>query len=178
MKVNSIVKERQQPLRDLYTRDPEAARITDVAVIEGKNLNDPFHTSVSISDELKVDFPIGVHRAVGGDHDFPNSGDLLCASLASCFDSSLRLIANRLQLVLTKTRITATANVDVRGTLWVDKNVPVGFQSMGLEVEITLQDPTKEAIAQKILKATEGSCIVFQTLVKGIPIHINTRILS
>lgn len=174
---NSIVKERQQPLNENYIKDPKSAWITDVAVIEGKNLTDPFHTSVCINDELKVDFPIGVHRAVGGHHDFPNSGDLLCAALASCFETALRLIANRLQIVLYKTKVRATADVDVRGTLRVDLNVPVCFQTMGLEIEITLNNSVKEEMANKLIKATEQSCIVLQTLLKGTPVHVDAKIL-
>ena len=177
MSFNSIVKERQQSLIENYITDPSAAWITDVAVIEGKDLTDPFHTAVCINDELEVNFPIGVHRAVGGHHDFPNSGDLLCASLASCFESALRLIANRLQIVLYKTKVRATANVDVRGTLRVDVNVPVGFQTMGLEVEITLNKSVKEEMANKLIKATEQSCIVLQTLIKGIPVGVDAKIL-
>lgn len=177
MTVSSIVKERQQALMAQYVVNPKAAWITDVAVIEGKNLDDPFHTSVSINDELTVDFPIGVHRAVGGHHDFPNSGDLLCAALASCFETALRMIANRLQIALIKTKVRATAHVDVRGTLRVDASVPVGFQSMGLEVEITVPNAVKEEMATKLVKATEQSCIVLQTLVKGIPVEVMAKIL-
>jgi len=173
----SIVKERQQPLNENYTKNPGEAWITDVAVIEGKNLGDPFHTSVCINEELKVDFPVGIHRAVGGYHDFPNSGDLLCAALASCFETALRLIANRLQIVLYKTVVRATANVDVRGTLRVDANVPVCFQTMGLKVEVTLNNSVKEEMANKLIKATEQSCIVLQTLIKGTPVLVDAKIL-
>ena len=174
----SIIKERQQPLIDSYVNNPGAAWVTDMAIIEGKNLNDPLHTSVSINDELKVDFPIGVHRAVGGHHDFPNSGDLLCAALASCFDTALRMIANRLQITLIKTRIVATANVDVRGTLMADKNVPVGFQSMGLEIEITVSNAVPTELADKLIKATERSCIVLQTLLRGTPVNVDAKIIK
>ncbi len=174
----SIIKERQQPLIANYIENPEAAWITDMAIIEGKDLSDPLHTSVAINEELKVDFPIGVHRAVGGHHDFPNSGDLLCAALASCFDTALRMIANRLHITLIKTRVIATANVDVRGTLMVDKEVPVGFQSMGLEIEITVFNSVPTELAEKLIKATERSCIVLQTLQRGTPVNVNASIIK
>ena len=178
MTSKSIIKERQQPLIDSYIANPMSAWVTDMAIIEGKDLNDPLHTSVSINDELRVDFPIGVHRAVGGNHDFPNSGDMLCAALASCFDTALRMIADRLQISLIKTRIIATANVDVRGTLMVDKDVPVGFQSMGLEIEITVLNSIPTELADKLIKATERSCIVLQTLLRGTPVNVNSRIIK
>jgi uncharacterized OsmC-like protein len=176
MTSKSIIKERQQPLIDSYIANPMSAWVTDMAIIEGKDLNDPLHTSVSINDELRVDFPIGVHRAVGGNHDFPNSGDMLCAALASCFDTALRMIANRLQITLVKTRVIATANVDVRGTLMVDKDVPVGFQSMRLEIEITVFNSVPTEFADKLIKATERSCIVLQTLLRGTPVNVNAKI--
>ena len=174
----SIIKERQQPLMAIYIENPKAAWVTDMAIIEGQNLDDPLHTSVSINEELKIDFPIGVHRAVGGLHDFPNSGDLLCAALASCFDTALRMIANRLQIKLVKTRVIATANVDVRGTLMVDKDVPVGFQSMGLEIEITVLNSVQTELADKLIKAAERSCIVLQTLLRGTIVNVNANIIK
>ncbi len=175
---NSIIKERQQPLIAHYIENPGAAWVTDMAIIEGKDLDNPLHTSVSINEELKVDFPVGVHRAVGGYHDFPNSGDLLCAALASCFDTALRMIANRLQVTLVKTRVIATANVDVRGTLMIDKDVSVGFQSMGLEIEITVFNSVPTELAEKLIKATERSCIVLQTLLRGTPVKVNASIFK
>jgi uncharacterized OsmC-like protein len=178
MAFNSIVKERQQPLISIYMGNPKAAWITDMAVIEGKNFTDPLHTSVSINEELKTEFPIGIHRAVGGFHDSPNPGDLLCAALASCFESTLRMIADRMQIMLIKTKVIATANADVRGTLMIDKNVPVGFQSMGLEIEITLLSSVKSELADKLIKASERSCIVLQTLNQGIPVLVHSRIIK
>ncbi|CAN5148628.1 OsmC family protein [soil metagenome] len=176
MNRNSIVQKRQQPLMDSYVKNPKLAWVTDEALIEGTNLDDPFHTSVLINDELKVPFKIGVHRAVGGLHDFPNPGDMLCASLAACFESSLRMIANRLDVGLKKTMIKATANADVRGTLMVDKNVPVAFQSMGLDVKIEVDCSVEERTITKLLEATERCCIIFQTLKTGIPIHLNKEV--
>jgi len=169
---NSIVRERQQPLMDHYVTNPRAALITDMAFIEGRNYDDPLHSSVFINEELKIPFSIGVHRAVGGLHDFPNSGDLLCASLASCFETSLRLIANRMHIEIEETKIVATAIVDVRGTLMVDRNVPVAFQSMGIEIRLKTVNTIKDEMIEKLLNATERCCIVYQTIKKGIPIEI------
>lgn len=176
MKRNSIVQKRQQPLMDSYAIDPKLAWVTDEALIEGMNLDDPFHTSVLINDELKIPFRIGVHRAVGGLHDFPNPGDMLCASLAACFESTLRMIANRLDVNLKKTMVKATANADVRGTLMVEKDIPVAFQSMGLDVKIEVDNSVEEKTISKLFGATERCCIIFQTLKPGIPIHVNKEV--
>ena len=149
-----------------------------MATIEGANLEDPFHTQVIVNEELQIPFPVGVHRAVGGLHDAPNPGDILCASLAACFESTMRMVANRLGVKLTETRVRASAEVDVRGTLMIDMQVPVGFQKMTLDLELRVADETKERMIKTLVKATKYCCIIYQTISKGIPIAVNTRILN
>jgi len=165
----SEVYKRQIALNRKYSRDPEVARIRDLAVVHGKNLADPFRTEVVLNPELEVPLKVGVHRAVGGDHDHPNPGDILCAALASCYESTLRLIANRLGIGLNKTRVSVTAEVDVRGTLGADRRVPVGFQSMHMDIEVEVQD-SPEKMAKTLLQATKHSCVVYQTLKNALPI--------
>jgi uncharacterized OsmC-like protein len=82
--------------------------------------------------------PLGIHHAVGGYHDAPNPGDLLCAALASCLDSTLRIIAARLGVRLVALEVDVTADVDVRGTLMLDRAVPVGLRA-GVPVQTSLE---------------------------------------
>lgn len=177
MKHNSIVLERQRPLMASYIVAPEKALVTDMAIVEGKHLSDPFHTKVSVNQELQYPFPVGVHRAVGGLHDTPNPGDILCSALAACFESTLRLIANRLGIELRSTFVKAIAQVDVRGTLMVDRNVPVAFQRMGLEVEISANSEDSRLVAT-LLRATENSCIILQTLKVALPVEISHKLVE
>lgn len=171
----SVVHQRHILLNDTYLKDSTSAWITDSAEVIGINLHDPFRTTVSINDKMKVPFKIGVHKAVGGDHDFPNPGDLLCASLASCFESTIRLISNKLGIGLIETKIRANAQVDVRGTLMIDKAVPVEFQSMHIDALIIAKN-TNEKLLETLIKGAKHSCIVYQTIKKGIPITLNTDI--
>ena len=174
MKNISEVQQRHIQLNKLYKSDPSLALITDSSEVIGVNLHDPFRTSVSINEKLQVPFTIGIHRAVGGDHDFPNPGDMLCASLASCFESTIRLISNRLNIELSETRVKASAKVDVRGTLMIDKSVPVGFQSMHLDVVVVLKTPDQNML-DILIRAAEHSCIIYQTIKQGIPITIKSK---
>jgi uncharacterized OsmC-like protein len=173
MKFQSEVSQRQKRLNEVYKSNPSLAMITDSSEVTGANLHDPFRSSVSISDDFQVPFKTGIHRAVGGDHDFPNPGDILCGALAICFETTLRMISNRLNIELSETRVKASARVDVRGTLMIDRSVPVGFQSMHLDVVVISQDPNQK-IMNILLRAAEESCIVYQTLKQGIPITITS----
>jgi len=175
IKDTSIVHQRHLILNEKYRKDAASAWITDSAEVIGINLHDPFRTTVSINDKMKVPFKIGVHKAVGGDHDFPNPGDLLCASLASCFESTIRLISNKFKIELVETKINVNAQIDVRGTLMIDKSVPVEFQSMHIDALI-IAKKTNEKLLQTLIKGTEQSCIVYQTLKRGISITLTTEL--
>lgn len=174
IKNSSVVQQRHLILYKKYQNNPASAWITDSAEVIGINLQDPFRTSVSINDKMKVPFKIGVHKAVGGDHDFPNPGDLLCASLASCFESTVRMISNKLGIELNETKIKATAQVDVRGTLMIDKSIPVAFQSMHIDAVIIAKN-TNEKLLNTLIKGAKQSCIVYQTIKRGIPITLNAN---
>ncbi len=165
---------RQEKLQERYTNDPSLALVTDRAEVIGKNLHDPFRTEVSINDELQVPFKVGVHRAVGGDHDAPNPGDLLCASLAVCFESTLRMIAGRLGIELVATKVNVSAIADVRGTLMLDRSVPVAFQSMHLEAAIDAGSLSAKVL-ETLIRATKRSCIIYRTLKPGIPISMTVN---
>ncbi len=162
-KGKSEVVERHEKLKSEYDRDPSLAMITDYAVVNGSNLSDPFRSEVLLNAELKTPLKTGLHKRVGGDHDYPNPGDILCASLATCMESTIRMIADRLEIVLTHTKVEVKAQVDVRGTLMFDKSVPVGFQNMTMNVELGSANVT-DKILTTLFRAAKKSCVVYQTL--------------
>jgi uncharacterized OsmC-like protein len=172
--ITSIAKQRQDPLRTRYRTAPEEAWITDGAATIANDAEDPFHCAVAPGPEQDAIWPIGIHRAVGGYHDLPNPGDILCAALASCLHSTLRMIADRLEIPIAHLEVVTRAEVDVRGTLVVDRNVPVGFQKMKCEVRL---EPAGDVPAEKmrmLLAAAEYSCVVLQTLRNGVQVELRT----
>jgi uncharacterized OsmC-like protein len=175
-KVKSEVHNRQTELTKTYLKDPEKASVVDKAVTISVNLSDPFRTEVLINPELEVPFSVGVHRAVGGNHDFPNPGDILCAALAACVDSTLRMIASRLEIELFHLKISVTAQIDVRGTLIIDRAIPVGFTSMHIAMEVGARNISDKMI-NTLVNATKRSCVVYQTLKNGIIISKELNII-
>lgn len=166
------VTERQEPLRERYETAPEEAAITDQARTTDGTGTDPFHGFVVPgSESLGIKWPIGIHYAVGGYHDAPNPGDMLCGALAACLDSTIRMIAERLGVGLDSLEVGVEADVDVRGTLHVKRNVPVGFQSMRCHVDLQPAEGTDPKLLQKLLTAAERSCVVLQTLRSGVSIE-------
>lgn len=161
----STVERRQRPLIERYRQAPGEARIIDRARTWGGVGEDPFHGRVVAGpDGHGTEIAFGIHRAVGGDHDAPNPGDLLCAGLAACMDSTLRMIADRLGVRLAELEVEVTAHADVRGCLRVDRAVPVGFQRIRCETRLRPADGTEPALVARLRAAAEECCVVFQTL--------------
>jgi uncharacterized OsmC-like protein len=154
----------QKPLKAKYKQDPAAARVTDHARTSGAVAADPFHSRVEPMDGCGVVIPVGVHAAVGGPHDAPTPGDILCAALAACQDSALRMVANLLGVELLELEVKVTAAADVRGAMAMDPEVPVGFQAISCDVRLKAKDGTAPELLHKLCVAAERCCVVQQTL--------------
>lgn len=161
----------QKPLRAKYKATPAAAVVTDHARACGASAADPFHSSVEPMDGCGVSIPVGVHAALGGPHDAPTPGDLLCAALAACQDSAVRMVANLLGVELLALEVRVSAEVDVRGAMALDAAVPVGFQSMRCEVQLQAKEGTPPELLEKLRVAAERCCVVQQTLKSPPPVE-------
>lgn len=158
------VQQIQAPLREQYRSSPQAALVTDHGRTSGADPADPFHSVVEPMPGCGATLPVGVHRAIGGMHDAPTPGDILCAALAACQDSAVRMVANLLGVSLEFLEVDVTGEVDVRGTMAVDNQVPVGFQSMRCDVRLRAKNGTDPRLLEKLRVAAERCCVVQQTL--------------
>lgn len=154
----------QKPLKAKYKEAPQSAMVIDHARTSGEVASDPFHSKVEPMDGCGISIPVGVHAAVGGLHDAPTPGDLLCAALAACQDSAVRMVANLLGVELTELEVRVTAAADVRGAMAMDPAVPVGFQSITCDVRLKAKEGTPPELLEKLSVAAERCCVVQQTL--------------
>ena len=168
----SFVKERQDPLRERYRSVPGEALITDHARTVNDRRADPFHGAVRPGEGFGAQWGFGIHRAVGGDHDLPTPGDMLCAALASSLDATIRMIADRLDIGIEALEVAVSAEADVRGELIMVPSVPVGFQRIRCCLRLRPADDADPARLRLLLAATEHSCTVLQTLRKGVPVEM------
>jgi uncharacterized OsmC-like protein len=109
--------------------------------------------------------------AFAGDDQAPR--DLLCAALAACADSTIRRFAARMGVRIERLAVIATGDVDERGAAGVP-GVPVGFQSMRLEVQLRLAGTHGPSTAHALLARAERHCVLLQTLAAGVPIELVT----
>lgn len=171
---------RHASLAASYKTDPALAMVID----EAETCSDFVPASTHLYTQVTPGYHglppinVGTHDKVGGNHDFPNPGEILCAAIAACFDSCVRLITCRLGIELHALSVHVRGEVDVRGTLKMEPGVPVGFQCFALQVDIDAGPGVPEATVQAILKAAEESCVVMQTIRTSPPIEVNAAIAS
>jgi uncharacterized OsmC-like protein len=175
--VGERLRRRQRDLGDQYRAEPEVASITDRAQTRAKNdasegALDPLHTWLDVGEGHQMTLPVGLHRAVGGLGDLPVPGDILCAALAACTDSTIRVVANALGVGLLELAVDVEAHVDVRGTLCVSKDVPVAFQGMKVRVRLRATPGTDAGRLARLVQTAEHCCVVLRTLREGVPVQV------
>lgn len=168
---DTLVGSRQAPLRRLYVKEPEQALITKRA--RSGPRDDALHCRVSPGTSYGVTLDLGVDRAIGGYHDAPNPAELLCAALASCKDTSIRMVADLLGIAIVELTVDVTGEVDVRGCLSVDPEVRVGFKNMRCDVHLEVAEQTDPRLLKLLIKQAEHACVNLETLRNGVPVEVD-----
>jgi uncharacterized OsmC-like protein len=158
------LREVQEPLKDRYRQEPEAAVVTLRA--DGQ-LCDGVSCSVQTGRMLAE---AGLHPATGGDGTALCSGDMLLEALVACAGVTLRAVSTSTGIAVRSGTVHAEGELDFRGTLAVAKDAPVGFRSIRLRFDLD-SDATPEEL-DTLVKLTERYCVVLQTLLAAPPITI------
>jgi uncharacterized OsmC-like protein len=147
----------QAPLKQLYRDQPARARITLAAsgTVDDTTLTCRVETGRALVEA-------GLHPATGGSGLQACSGDMLLQALVACAAVTLRAVATALAVPVRRGTVHAEGDLDFRGTLGVDKDVPVGFQAIRLR--FVLDTPASADQLATLLKLTERYCVVLQTL--------------
>lgn len=147
----------QAPIKDRYRNDPQAGvvKLHSRGQLQPADLVCQVETSRGIVDA-------GLHKAAGGDGSGACSGDMLLDALVACAGVTLSAVATALGINLRGGTITAEGEMDFRGTLGVNKEVPVGITKVQLQFDLNT-DGTKEQL-DKLITLTERYCVIYQTL--------------
>lgn len=153
----STLRELQAPLKQRYKDDPATAAT-------------PLHATGSTADDgvtFTVDgwgSPVraGLHSATGGDGSDACSGDMLLEAVLGCAGVTLRSVATAMGLGLRSAHGEATGSFDARGTLGLDREVPVGVTD--LRLVFTVDADADDAQLAKLAQLTERYCVVAKSL--------------
>ena len=148
----------QKPLKDQYRADPTASRITLRA--KGSQTDAPVSCSVDIGRAV---YQAEAHKGVGGAGAGACSGDLLLGALAACAQITCQMVAAAMGIAAERIEVTVEGDLDLRGTLGISKDVPVGFESIRLNFNIAALNATPDQL-RALQEKTEQFCVVMQTL--------------
>jgi uncharacterized OsmC-like protein len=146
----------QAPFKARYRDTPDQAVIT---VRARGRLGEGVSCKVETGKAL---VSAGLHPAAGGDGTSACSGDMLLEALVACAGVTLNAVATALGIALRDATLEAEGDLDVRGTLGMSKEVPVGLQRIRLH--IALDSDASDEQLDTLLRLTERYCVVYQTL--------------
>src|SRR6202050_2409927 len=150
----------QKPLKEKYRNDPNASKITIRA--KGGQTDVPVSCSVDIGRAV---YQAEAHKGVGGAGGGACSGDLLLGALAACAQITCQMVAAAMGVPTERIEVTVQGELDLRGTLGIAKDVPVGFESIQLHFDVAAPKATSEQL-RGLREKTEQYCVVMQTLLQ------------
>ena len=150
----------QQPLKERYRSDPSTSRITLTARGAEAAGGAPVTCSVDLGRAL---YEAQAHPGVGGPGTGACSGDLLLGALAACAQLTCQMVATAMGLDVRRIEVVVDGDLDLRGTLGIDREVSAGFQAIRLRFEIDAPEASDEDL-DGLMARTERYCTVLQTL--------------
>jgi len=147
----------QAPLKQRYREDPESAA---TQLSAGAAWSEPGITCTV--DGWAGPVRAGLHPATGGDGSDACSAEMLLEALLACVGVTLRSVATAMGVELSDVRLTGRSSFDARGTLGLDREVPVGVGQVDVEIAATT-DASAETL-DRLLTTTERYCVVGQSL--------------
>ena len=147
----------QAPLKQQYRENPEAARIPARAegILDSKDIACTVHA-------WHGEVTAGLHRAGGGSGELACSADMLLEAMVACAGVTLRAVATAMGVTIHGGKIIAEGVWDARGTLGIDRNVPVGLTEVTMRFDIDCD--ADAAKLERMIQTTERYCVILQTL--------------
>lgn len=152
------LRELQRPLKQRYRAEPASALLTLRA--SASQQGGPMACSVDIGRAI---YEAQAHSGVGGAGTAACSGDLLLGALAACAQVTYQMVSTAMGVPIASVEVTVEGDLDLRGTLGIDPEAPVGFGAIRLALDVDAPDATPEQLAS-VLEKTERYCVVLQTL--------------
>jgi uncharacterized OsmC-like protein len=153
----SQLRETQAPLKERYQADPATAR---TPLRARGDFRDPGITCTV--DGWAGPVRAGLHAATGGDGSDACSGDMLLEALLACAGVTLRSVATMMGLTLRSVALRADGVFDARGTLGMDRDVPVGVQDIVVTADV--DSDADDTTLRRLARSTERYCVVGQSL--------------
>jgi uncharacterized OsmC-like protein len=165
------VRAAQEMLSTMYTLAPDMARVSSHASTVDHDPADPFRATVFIGAGDADLVPFAAERALGGQAGMPTPTDFLCAALAASLDSSMRMAANRWDVIIETLNVEVRGWGDVHGAVRLSGDVPMGLEGLECTVRLKTAEGTDPERVRRMLIEAEQCCIVLATLRRSVPVY-------
>src|SRR3954462_13215209 len=190
------LRELQRPLKEQYRSDPSSSRITLTArggeaaehtptpasgglgraVAEGQGHPRAGGAAEHMPTQCSVDlgraiYEAQAHPGVGGPGTGACSGDLLLGALAACAQLTCQMGATAMGLECNRIEVIVEGDLDLRGTLGINREVTAGFDAIRVRFDIDAPDASAEDL-EGLMKRTERYSTVLQTLLRPPEIEV------
>lgn len=147
----------QAPIKQRYRDTPDAARVPARAEAH-LDTSDIACAVPSWHGETKA----GLHPATGGSGELACSADMLLEAVVACAGVTLKAVATAMGVTIRDATVIAEGVWDARGTLGIDRSVPVGLTDLSLRFEV--DSDAEPAKLERMIQTTERYCVILQTL--------------
>ena len=159
----------QRPLKLRYREAPAEAVIRTTARCSMEDPGDPRACRLQAGP---LGLTVEAHEGVGGPGRAPCSGDLLLGALAACLQITMQMVASAMGLALERAAVEVSGELDLRGTLGLDRDAPVGYRNVACELSASAPGATADQLA-RLAELTRRFCVVHATL--GDPPEVRIR---
>jgi uncharacterized OsmC-like protein len=83
--------------------------------------------------------------------------------VAACAQITCQMVATAMGIATERIAVTVEGDLDLRGTLGISKEVPVGFENIRVHFDVAAPNATPEQL-RGLREKTEQYCTVMQTL--------------
>lgn len=108
-----------------------------------------------------------------GDDEGPNPAEYLMHAIAACLTTSLVNIASARRVKLNAVESQVEGDIDLRGALAIDEDVPNGYHEIRVGFRINADAP-REQVEELVARAQARSA-VFATLTQGVRVNVSLK---
>jgi putative redox protein len=125
-------------------------------------------------ETMTIDEP----AAFGGGDAAMSPADVVLVALGTCQEIMYAALASAMDIQLDECKVDVTADLDLKGLMGMDDDVPPGLLAMDYHVQ--LKSPASDEELKKLVDMVERQCPLLDTLTRGIEVtgkvNINNRV--
>ncbi len=116
-------------------------------------------------ETMTIDEP----AAFGGGDTAMSPADVVLVALGTCQEIMYAALASAMDIQLDECKVDVTANLDLKGLMGMDEDVPPGLLAMDYYVH--LKSPASDEEIKNLVDVVERQCPLLDTLTRGIKVN-------